>query len=88
MYVALFAVKSMTPMQFGPTSAMPCRRAMSATSSCIAAAAAPPSTTPPPGIMTAGMPAAAAAAVTPAARSGLRATSAMSGVSGRSASVG
>ena len=38
-------------MQFGPTSAIPCWRAMSATSACIAAAASPPSTTPPPGMI-------------------------------------
>ena len=54
MYVALFDVRSMTPMQFGPTSARPCSRAIRATSTCIAAAASPPSTTPPPGMMTAG----------------------------------
>ena len=28
MYVALFAVRSTTPMQFGPTSAIPCSRAI------------------------------------------------------------
>ena len=32
MYVALFAVRSTTPMQFGPTSAIPCSRAIRATS--------------------------------------------------------
>ena len=66
-------------MQFGPTSARPCSRAIRATSACIAAAASPPSTTPPPGMMTAGTPAAAAASVTDAARNGLSATTAMSG---------
>ena len=72
-------VRSMTPMQFGPTSARPCSRAIRATSTCIAAAASPPSTTPPPGMITAGTPAAAAASVTDAARNGLSATIAMSG---------
>ena len=78
----------MTPMQFGPTSASPCSRAIRATSSCIAAAASPPSTTPPPGMMTAGMPAAAAASVTNAARNGLIATTAMSGRSGSASNDG
>ena len=88
MYVALLTVRSMTPMQFGPTRAMPCRRAMSATSCCIAAAAAPPSTTPPPGMITTGTPASAAAWVTVAARNGLSATIAMSGRSGSASSEG
>ena len=39
MYVALFTVRSMTPMQLGPTRASPWRRAILATSACIAAAA-------------------------------------------------
>lgn len=88
MYAALLNVKSTTPMQLGPTSASPWRRAISATSTCIAAAAAPPSTTPPPGMITAGTPAAAASRVTIAARSGFRATSAMSGRSGRASRLG
>ena len=88
MYVALFAVRSTTPMQFGPTSAIPCSRAIRATSSCMAAAASPPSTTPPPGMITAGTPAAAAASVTTAARSGLSATTATSGRSGSASSDG
>ena len=88
MYVALFEVRSMTPMQFGPTSARPCSRAIRATSTCIAAAASPPSTTPPPGMMTAGTPAAAAASVTDAARNGLSATTATSGRSGSASSDG
>ncbi len=75
-------------MQFGPTSAMPCSRAIRATSTCIAAAASPPSTTPPPGMITAGMPAAAAAWVTDAARNGFRATTATSGRSGSASSDG
>ncbi|MBI3748728.1 MAG: hypothetical protein HY262_07780 [Chloroflexi bacterium] len=78
----------MTPMQFGPTRASPCSRAIRPTSACIAAAASPPSTTPPPGMITAGMPAAAAAWVTDAARNGLSATIATSGRSGRSSSDG
>ena len=40
MYVALLATRSMTPMQFGPSRARPCSRAIRATSACIAAAAA------------------------------------------------
>ncbi len=88
MYVAALATRSMTPMQFGPSSASPCWRAMRATSACIAAAAAPPSTTPPPGMMTAGTPAAAAASVIVAARSGLSARIAMSGRSGSASRLG
>ena len=88
MYVALLATRSMTPMQFGPSSARPCSRAIRATSACIAAAAAPPSTTPPPGMTTAGTPAAAAASVTDAARNGLSATTATSGRSGSASRLG
>ena len=75
-------------MQLGPRSASPCSRAIAATSSCIAAAASPPSTTPPPGMTTAGTPASAAACVTDAARNGLSATIAMSGVSGSASNDG
>ena len=88
MYVALLAMRSMTPMQFGPSRARPCSRAIRATSACIAAAAAPPSTTPPPGMTTAGTPAAAAASVTDAARNGLSATTATSGRSGSASRLG
>ena len=75
-------------MQFGPTSASPCSRAIRPTSACIAAAASPPSTTPPPGMTTAGTPAWAAASVTDAARNGLSATTARSGRSGSASSDG
>ena len=88
MYAEELTVRSITPMQLGPTRASPCSRAMSATSRCIVAAASPPSTTPPPGMITAGMPAAAASRVTIAARNGFSATSAMSGRSGSASSEG
>ncbi len=75
-------------MQFGPTSASPCSRAIRPTSACIAAAAAPPSTTPPPGMMTAGTPAAAASSVIVADRNGLSARMATSGRSGSASRLG
>ena len=48
----------------------------------------PPSTTPPPGINTLRAPASAACSVTPAARSGLSATTTLSGTLGQRRQVG
>ena len=88
MYVELLVVQSTAPMQLGPSSAMPCRTAISATARCIAAAASPPSTTPPPGITRLGTPASAASCAKRAARSGLTARITESGRSGSASSVG
>ena len=61
---------SMTPMQFGPSSAIPNSAAIAATSTCMRAAGAPPSMTPPPGMITAGTPSAAASRIASVARAG------------------
>ena len=58
------------------------------TSACIRAAASPPSTTPPPGMTTVCTPAAAASRVNWAARSGLTASTTVSGTSGSEARSG
>ncbi len=84
----MLVVQSTMPMQFGPSSAIPWRIAMSRTSRCIVAAASPPSTTPPPGMTRLGTPASAASCAKRVARSGFTARITVSGRSGRAWSDG